>query len=327
MEASGSVPSAVLEAPVNEYENINRFFASFKPSSDFRSHSDSHDVPDGKLTLSSDGSYISALMEPPFHSSHASNLLFTPDGTLHLVWFNGASEGGAGNAIVLSSLVAGGARWSRPIVVSKDADRSAQNPVLFYDDSRSSLTLLHTSQQAYKGQATSEVRAVHSLDCGKTWSTPQTVLTAAGAFTKNQLLRCAKGSDWLLPMYYTPDGFFEHHSQYSTVQRSTDGGLSWVDSTPMDGTWGKLVQPTVVRGMGGGLICFFRSRAADFVYKSHSDDDGHTWSHAERTELPNNNSGIQAAVLLSGALVLVFNNWRGKSARWPLSIALSEDGE
>jgi len=161
---------------------------------------------------------------------------------------------------------------------------------------------------------------VHSADSGKTWSAPQTVLTAAGAFTKNQLLRCSKGSEWLLPMYYTPDGFFEHHSQYSSVQRSADGGVSWHDSAPMAGTKGQLVQPT-----GGGLLGFFRSRAADYVHMSRSADDGRTWSHAEATVLPSNNSGIQASVLQSGALAIVFNNRQGKGARWPLSVALSLD--
>eukprot|EP00240_Pyramimonas_obovata_P010552 CAMPEP_0118931524 /NCGR_PEP_ID=MMETSP1169-20130426/7834_1 /TAXON_ID=36882 /ORGANISM="Pyramimonas obovata, Strain CCMP722" /LENGTH=123 /DNA_ID=CAMNT_0006874035 /DNA_START=64 /DNA_END=432 /DNA_ORIENTATION=+ len=115
-------------ASANEYEDINRFFASFQPSEDIRSK----ETTDGNLVSNADGSYTSALLKPLFHSSHASNLLVTRDGTLHIVWFNGDSEGGAGNAIVYSSLAAGATRWPEPIVVSQQDDRSAQNPVLFY---------------------------------------------------------------------------------------------------------------------------------------------------------------------------------------------------
>lgn len=59
----------------------------------------------------------------------------------------------------------------------------------------------------------------------------------------------------LLPMYYTPDGFFEHSSQYSSVQRSGDGGETWRDSAPMRGTLGKLVGTSPGSGSGSD-VCF-----------------------------------------------------------------------
>ena len=91
-----------------------------------------------------------------------------------------------------------------------------------------------------------------------------------GAFTKNQALRSKDGSEILLPMYYTPDGFFGHDSQFSSVQRSEDGGKTWTDSEQMKGTLGNLVQPTVVRLKSGRLMTFYRSRAADAVYQAYS---------------------------------------------------------
>ncbi|KAK3256523.1 hypothetical protein CYMTET_34345 [Cymbomonas tetramitiformis] len=139
-----------------------------------------------------------------------------------------------------------------------------------------------------------------------------------------ELLRSDDDTEWLLPMYYTPDGFFEHASQYSTIQRSSDGGATWTEDV-MEGTLGKLVQPTVLRLKDRSLLAFFRSRDADWIYKSRSSDDGKTWTEPEKTELPNNNSGIQAAMLKSGAIAIVFNNLQGAHARWPLSIALSFD--
>mmetsp|Transcript_916 Transcript_916/g.1879 ORF Transcript_916/g.1879 Transcript_916/m.1879 type:complete len:404 (-) Transcript_916:302-1513(-) len=282
---------------------------------------------DNVLRTTKDGSRCTALLKPLFSTSHACNILVTPLGTIHLVWFSGMEEGGADNGILHSVLSSGASAWSTPKVISVQADRSAQNPVIFYDTACNRLTLLHTSQAAYKGQSTSEVRIVHSQDDGETWSTPEALFNEPGAFTKNNLLKSADGCEWLLPMYYTPDGFFVHHSQYSTVRRSKDGGLSWYLEANMPGTLGKLVQPTVVRTAAdpARLLSFFRSRAADYIYKSESLDDGRTWSPASPTPLPNNNSGIQAAVLANGHLVMVFNNVQGKQARCPLSIGISED--
>jgi hypothetical protein len=79
-------------------------------------------------------------------------------------------------------------------------------------------------------------------------------------------------------MYYTPEGFFQHASQYSSLRRSVDGH-TWADEeVVLPGTMGGLVQPTIVRTPPhGSLRCFFRSRAADYIFTSESTDDGHNW--------------------------------------------------
>jgi len=78
---------------------------------------------------------------------------------------------------------------------------------------------------------------------------------------------------------------------------------------------------------------FFRSRFADWIYTSTS-EDGCAWTRPQPTQIPNNNSSMQVARLSNGHLVIAFNNTqatttRGKptsSARLPLSVALSVDG-
>jgi predicted neuraminidase len=111
----------------------------------------------------------------------------------------------------------------------------------------------------------------------------------------------------------------------------------------------------------GTLLALFRSRWADFIYRSHSTDGGETWSEPEATDLPNNNSSIQVTTLDNGHLALVFNAMNadgaterrlslydeiedeeesdakmpeiatGRSAFWgapraPMTLAISEDG-
>ena len=63
-----------------------------------------------------------------------------------------------------------------------------------------------------------------------------------------------------------------------------------------------------------------------WVWYSESEDYGKTWTEMEQTDLPNNNSGVDALLLDDGRLLLVYNpvskNW---GARTPLDLAVSED--
>jgi predicted neuraminidase len=91
------------------------------------------------------------------------------------------------------------------------------------------------------------------------------------------------------------------------------------------------VQPDVVP-VRGEYLAYFRSRAADWIYRAVS-SDGCSWSEPRRTELPNNNAATQIAKLANGHLVLAFDNSGpvmvdGKQKagpRKPLSLALSKD--
>ena len=51
---------------------------------------------------------------------------------------------------------------------------------------------------------------------------------------------------------------------------------------------------------------------------------GKSWTHPEKTDLPNNNAGIQANVLSSGKIVICYNPTTGP--RDIMRIAVSEDG-
>lgn len=63
----------------------------------------------------------------------------------------------------------------------------------------------------------------------------------------------------------------------------------------------------------GKYVAFYRSRWADNIYRSESDDAKH-WSAPVKTSLPNNNSSIQFTVLKDGNLVIAFNDASAKDA-------------
>jgi predicted neuraminidase len=69
------------------------------------------------------------------------------------------------------------------------------------------------------------------------------------------------------------------------------------------------------------ILCRAQQRA---IVESWSDDGGQTWSPLAATSLPNPNSGIDAANLKDGRILLVYNHTR--RGRSPINVAISEDG-
>jgi predicted neuraminidase len=87
-----------------------------------------------------------------------------------------------------------------------------------------------------------------------------------------------------------------------------------------------IIQPAIVELKGGRLRMFVRA-TADIGRVSYADsaDGGRSWSAAKPTALPNPNSGIDAAALRDGRVVLVYNHTaRGRT---PLNVAVSRDGD
>jgi predicted neuraminidase len=286
---------------------------------------------DGVLRASSIKGVEEAYLEKVFRSSHAANLVKLQNGDILCFWFSGTREGDSNVAIVTSRLAKGSQQWSKAIEIDHQEGRSFQNPIAFQlPDGR--LWLLHTSQAAGEGQTNAEVLYLTSDDAGQTWTTPQPLFTQPGSFVRQPPVLLGQ-KDWLLPMYYTPsrnitDGAESH---YSAIKLTNDGGKHWKECKVPQSNG--LVQPSVVRLANGHFLSFFRSRYADFIYQSTS-ENGCEWTVPTPTHLPNNNSSIQAVMLQDGSLAITFNNnssgltrdKTGVSPRKPLSIALSTDG-
>lgn len=243
------------------------------------------------------------------------------------VWFSGTREGDSDVAILLARLPKGSSQWSEPQVVDHHPGESYQNPVLF-EAPDGSLWIFHTTQPAGEGQANAKVLVTRSKDRGTHWSAPEVLFDLPGSFTRQPLVVMPDGN-WLLPMYVTPSRGITTGAQtnYSLMKISADRGATWKDCSVPDSNG--YVQPSVIRA-GGGYLAFFRSRFADFIYRSTS-PDGCRWAPPRKTELPNNNASIQVTKLANGHLVLVFNNSHsvirdGKATtapRKPLTVALS----
>jgi predicted neuraminidase len=286
---------------------------------------------DGALRASNTEGLEEAYLSKLFRSAHAANLLRLANGDLLCFWFSGTREGESNVAIVMSRLAKGSKQWSKTVEIDHQEGRSFQNPAGFQaPDGR--VWLLHTSQPAGQGQMNAEVLYLTSDDAGKTWTPPRSLFAQPGSFIRHPPVLISR-KVWLLPMYYTPsrsttDGA---ESDHSAIKFTNDGGNNWKEC-PVPQSNG-LVQPSVLMLGKKHFVAFFRSRYADFIYKSTS-TNGCDWTAPTPTRLPNNNSSIQLARLRDGSLVIAFDNssagpTRDKaraSARKPLSIALSQDG-
>ncbi|WP_058186433.1 sialidase family protein [Terracidiphilus gabretensis] len=285
-------------------------------------------LSDGIVRPSAQKGAKEAYLEMIVNSNHAANLLALHNGDLLLTYYSGIYERGADESIVVSRLSKGASKWTTPIVVSHHADWANQNPLLFLAPG-GTVWLFHTTQHG--DQQKDIVYALKSTDQGHTWSEPTTVFPQLGLYTRQPLVVFQK--QWLFPVYHSAGGSITSNAQkdHSYVEVSADSGATWKECD-VPGSGG-FVQMSIVPLSQDHLIGFFRSRYADWIYKSES-SDGCTWTTPQATQLPNNNASIQVTRLKNGRLVMIFNNTQAElkpehadtGSRRILSIAISEDG-
>ncbi|TBW40854.1 glycosyl hydrolase [Siculibacillus lacustris] len=250
-----------------------------------------------------------ALIPSPCVQNHAANLMPLADGSLGCVWFGGTQEGIPDISIWFSRLPAGGTRWSEPVKLSDDPTRSEQNPVLFpAPDGR--LWLLWTAQISGR-QDTAIVRARVSTDHGANWGPIDTLIDEPGTFIRQPVVVRGDGA-WLLPLFLcrtTPGVAWVGDDDVSAVAILTDQGRNGRRVEVPDSLG--AVHMNIVPLGGDRLVAFYRSRWADHVRASRSEDGGETWTAPENLALPNNNASIQAVRLADGRLAMV-HNWASR---------------
>lgn len=247
-----------------------------------------------------------AFLPSPSPQNHAANLMVLGDGSIGCVWFGGTQEGMADISVHFSRLAPGASRWSETVKLVDDPARSEQNPILFPTPS-GDLWLLYTSQKS-GNQDTAVVRRRISRDHGQSWSEPDTMIGDAGTFVRQPVQVLANG-DWLIGTFLcrtVPGVKWVGDDDISAARLSADQGRTWrrIDVPDSVGA----VHMNIVDAGDGELLALYRSRWADYIYASRSKDGGHSWSAPQPTELPNNNSSIQATRLSDGRIALVYNH-------------------
>jgi predicted neuraminidase len=247
-----------------------------------------------------------AYLPSPCIQNHAANLAFLPDGTLTCVWFGGTMEGMGDISIYMSRLMPGSDRWSAPEKMSDDPDKSEQNPLIFKAPD-GKIWLLFTSQTA-GNQDSAVVKCRISDDGGETFGPVRILCDIPGTFVRQPVVVNDRG-DWLLPVFRCVGLAGQRWSgdaDTAAVLVSQDGGRNW-RMRDIPESLGAVHMNILPLG-GNEMIAFFRNRFAESVLSSRSTDGGATWSAPQPTELPNNNSSIQAVRLKDGRIAMVYNH-------------------
>ncbi len=269
----------------------------------------------------------------PTPQCHASTVAELSDGTVCAAWFGGTHEKNPDVGIWFSRRINGG--WEKPRCVA-DSPLPHWNPVLFVYNG--TLQLYYMRGENPRNWYS---LVIESRDGGESFSAPRELVegdTLCRGPVKNKPILA--GNRILAP------ASIETPSWFSFVDRSDDGGITWEksnyiytgqvqsdyvekalagtlpeDAAKPDGT----IQPTLWATSDMDIYALFRSNCG-FIMRSESHDGGVTWSEAERTVYPNNNSGIDAVRLSDGRIALVCNpigkNWGSRS---PISLLISED--
>jgi predicted neuraminidase len=104
---------------------------------------------------------------------------------------------------------------------------------------------------------------------------------------------------------------------------TSDGGETWQFSKILLGAW--VEQPSVFERKNGTLVTYMRDASDTHrIRKSESDDFGLNWSPIVNTQFPNPGSGVEVIRLLSGNIVLIYNDCEN-DPRNSLDVVLSDD--
>ncbi len=280
---------------------------------------------------------VEALIPNPYNSCHAADLLELDNGDMLCCWFAGSDEGNADISVVVARLKAGESSWGEPVKVSDDPERSEQNPSMFLTPD-GEIWLIYTAQisknarpDAHSLQSTAVIRRKISKDNGYTWGPTEDIFTREGSFCRQKIQVLSSGR-WVFGNWICFNDDTHYGSDISVVHISDDKGATW-RTVEFPNCRGR-VHANLIEVAPGKLIALFRSRSADNIYISHSDDNAETWTEPVRTSLPNNNSSISAIKLTSGAIAIAYNPVRGNDdptitcwprLRCPVAIALSDD--
>ncbi len=261
--------------------------------------------------------------ERPFASCHASTLVPLPRGAYLAAWFGGSRES-AGDVRIWTSRREGG-RWSAPAPVPAPKPEPHWNPVLFAPGDG----MVHLFFKVGTDISFWESWHTTSIDGGLSWSPPREIVPGdrgGRGPVKNKPVVLHDGT-WLA------GASVEDERWRVFVDRSADGGRTWVATKPMgpepEACAGQgVIQPTLWESRPGAVHMLMRSTGGR-VFRSDSDDGGRTWSVPRPTPLLHNNSGLDLARLADGSLVLVCNPVECPqhlpSRRTPLSVLRSRD--
>ena len=244
-------------------------------------------------------------------SSIASN-----DNKIFITWYSGSNETNPDTKIVFVSAEKKKGSWKFSkvkSVMNKDefqADTKKNihhlgNPIIFHNGDK--LWIFFSSSTG--GWSTSSLNSIYSLDDGKTWSKPHTIISSP-VFNFSSLTREAavklNGGYLAIPMYKEFNNLngrwfvFNSNGVLVSVHEMTNTGVN--------------LQPTVVPITASHAVAYYRQMASytKKIYYNETYDAGKTWSKSIATKLDNPDASIAALGVKDGILMAYNNQTKGR---------------
>lgn len=259
-----------------------------------------------------------------FNACHASTLLKLNDGSILAAWFAGTREGNDDVRIWYAKKC--GEKWNEPKMLKTDKDLPHWNPVLYIKND-GTIRLFYKTGKKISHWVT---EYCDSSDGGETWSKPVHLVkndcSGGRGPVKN---KCLRTSDGLL---LAPASTEQNKQLWRCfIDISEDDGNTWskqnyiVRPKKLPTGLVNMIQPTLWEDNDGIIHALMRTNKG-YIYHSCSNDGGKKWTKAEKTDIPNNNSGIDCVKASDSNIYLVCNpvteNWGTRS---PLSLMESEN--
>lgn len=212
-------------------------------------------TPDGRIYANEDMGTLEAFLPTGgYPTAHAPALLELADGTLLCAWFGGTYEGSADIRIICSRLEPESGRWTEPVDISGDPNRSEQNPSLF-NGPDGAVWAVYTAQldrQAGKDnmQFTSQIRCQKSTDGGLTFLLIRWMERGEGFMGEENK---TNNRQYEYPyLMQSRDGML--HLAYAAYTRK---GVKYMRFSEADVMGSKRVGLTVIKGFFQGSILIY----------------------------------------------------------------------
>jgi predicted neuraminidase len=263
----------------------------------------------------------------PFAQCHASTIVQTPRG-LVAAWFGGTRE--KNPDVGIWSSYHDGADWTSPQQWANGIQHAGLryptwNPVLFQPPGDGPTMLFFKDgpdPQGWWGEV------MVSYDYGRSFRDRRRLPAGIDGPVRSKPLLLDDGT-LLCPSSTEHDGDWRFHFERLTDLDHPELGTSWERIEPQEQPF-QVIQPTLLTHPDGTLQALMRSKN-ERIIQTFSRDGGKTWSDLEKTDLPNNNSGIEALTLRDGRHLLLYNHIAGdRENGWGkrnlLHLAVSDDG-
>ncbi|MEM8954380.1 MAG: exo-alpha-sialidase [Verrucomicrobiota bacterium] len=262
-----------------------------------------------------------------FPQCHASTICETSRG-LVVAWFGGTKE--KHSDVGIWSSYSDGNNWSTPKEWANGIQHAGHrhptwNPVLFQGPGDAPTLLFFKTgpdPQSWWGEM------MISYDRGRSFRERRRLPESIDGPVRCKPILLDDGKTLLCGSSTEYDGWTVHFEKIGL-----DDGLpagNWKRIGPINTTEEfNAIQPTFLRHPDGKLQVLCRTKEG-VITTSFSEDDGESWSKMEATNLPNNNSGVEAVTLRDGRHLLVYNHLDTGNTGWGrrglLNLAISDNG-